>query len=106
MMAGAVAVATLVLLAGGLSGHAKPRGNLWPPDAQADGMVDQHRELCLCLPLRDPGAPDQFQHLGRGHPGIRASGRAGTGFSTRRWCCGPGSAFLALAGDRRLDLLT
>lgn len=69
LTAGAVAVATLVVLAGRLSGHAKPGGDLWPPDAQADGVIDQNREFRLRLLLRDPGARDLLQHLGWGHPG-------------------------------------
>ncbi len=71
MVAGAVAVAALVLLTGRLPGHAEPGGNLWPANAQVDGVIDQHRKVCLRLPLRDPSALDQLQHLGRGHPGIR-----------------------------------
>jgi hypothetical protein len=57
LTAGVVAVAALVVLAGCLPGHAKPVGDLGPPDTQADGVVDQHRELRLCLLLRNRGAP-------------------------------------------------
>lgn len=64
-------MATLVLLSGGLPGYAKSGGNLWPPDTQAAGMVDQQRKMRLCLPLRYPGALDQLQHLGWGHLDIR-----------------------------------
>ena len=59
LMTGA-AVAALVVLAGRLPGHAEPGGNLWPANAQSDGVIDQHGKLCPCLPLRDPGALDQF----------------------------------------------
>lgn len=52
MLDGAAAVAALVLLAGRLPAHAEPGGNFWPPDAQTDSVIDQHRELCLCLPLK------------------------------------------------------
>jgi len=41
MAAGVAAVAALVLLAGRLPGHAKPGGDLRPPDAQVYGLVDQ-----------------------------------------------------------------
>jgi hypothetical protein len=40
LTAGAVAVAALVVLAGRLPGHPEPDGDLWPPNAQIDGMVD------------------------------------------------------------------
>ncbi len=65
---GAVAVATLVMLAGRLPGHAEPSGDLRPSDAQADGMVDQDREFGLCLFLREPSALDLLQYLRWGHP--------------------------------------
>jgi hypothetical protein len=32
-------------------------------------VVDERRELRLGLLLRNPGAPDPIEHLGRGHPG-------------------------------------
>ena len=67
--AGVVAVAALVMLAGCLPGHAELVGDLRPPDAEGDGVVDQHCELRLFLLLRNPGAPDLLQHLGWGHPG-------------------------------------
>jgi hypothetical protein len=67
--AGVVAVAALVMLAGRLSGHAKPGSDLRPSDAQADGVIDQNREFRLRLLLRNPGARDPLQHLGRGNPG-------------------------------------
>jgi hypothetical protein len=40
LTAGAVTVAALVVLAGSLPGYAKPVGDLRPPDAQANGVVD------------------------------------------------------------------
>ena len=46
-MANPIAVAALVVLAGRLPGHTEPDSNFWPPDAQADGVVDEHRELRL-----------------------------------------------------------
>jgi hypothetical protein len=45
LAAGTVAVSALIVLAGCLPGHFKPEGDLWPPDAQADGMLDEHREF-------------------------------------------------------------
>jgi hypothetical protein len=42
---------TLVVLAGRLPGHAQPGGDLRPPDAEADSLVNEHCEFCLCLPL-------------------------------------------------------
>jgi hypothetical protein len=64
MAAGAVAVAALILLARCLSGHAEPGGDLWPPDAQIDGMLDEHCEFRLCLVPRVPGVLDLRKHLG------------------------------------------
>jgi hypothetical protein len=46
-------VAALVVLAGRLPGHAEPGGDFWPPDARADGVVNERREPGLC---RFPGA--------------------------------------------------
>jgi hypothetical protein len=59
-----IAVAALVVLAGRLPGHAEPGGDFWPPDAQADGVVDEHRELRRCRLPREPDALDPLQHLG------------------------------------------
>ncbi len=64
MAAGVAAVATLVVLAGRLPGHAKPGGDLRPPDAQVYGLVDQGCEFRLDLLLRDSGAPDLLKHPG------------------------------------------
>ena len=61
-------VTTLVMLAGRLPGHAKLGGDLRPPDALADGVVDERRNHRLGLLLRNPGAPDPLKHLGGGHP--------------------------------------
>jgi len=33
-------MATLIVLTGRLSGHTQPGGDLWPPDAQANSLVD------------------------------------------------------------------
>jgi hypothetical protein len=63
-MAGAVAVATLVVLACGLSGDAEPVGDLWPSDALIDGVVDERREFRLYLVPRVPGVLDLLKHLG------------------------------------------
>jgi hypothetical protein len=52
----AVTMAALVVLAGCLPGHAQPGGDLRPPDAEADSLVNEHCEFCLCLPLRSPSA--------------------------------------------------
>jgi hypothetical protein len=60
-----IAVAALVVLAGRLPGHAEPGGDFWPPDAQADGVLDEHHELGLCRFPREPNAFDPLQHLGR-----------------------------------------
>ena len=64
LMAGIAAVAALVVLADRLPGHPEPGGDLWPPDAQVDGMVDQHREFRLCPVPHDPGVLDLLKHLG------------------------------------------
>ena len=64
-MANPIAVAALVVLAGRLPGHTEPDSNFWPPDAQADGVVDEHRELRLCRLPREPDAFDPLQNLGR-----------------------------------------
>jgi hypothetical protein len=65
LMAGAVAVATLVVLACRLSGDAEPVGDLWPSDALIDGVVDERREFRLCLVPHMPGVLDLLKHLGR-----------------------------------------
>jgi hypothetical protein len=67
----AATMAALVVLTGRLSGHTQPGGDLWPPDAQADSLVDQLRECRFCSPLRNPGALNLLQHLGGWHSGSR-----------------------------------
>jgi hypothetical protein len=69
LAAGTVTVAALVVLAGCLPGDAELGGDLWPRNAEFDGVVDQRREFGFCLHLRNAGAPDPFQDLQRGHPG-------------------------------------
>jgi hypothetical protein len=64
LMAGAVAVAALVVLACCLPCHSEPGGDLWPPDALIDGIVDERREFCLCLVPHVPGVLDLLKHLG------------------------------------------
>ena len=62
--AGAASVAALVVLACRLPGDPEPGGNLWPPDALIDGMVDERREFRLCFVPHVPGVLDLFKHLG------------------------------------------
>ena len=64
-------MAALVVLTGRLPGHTQPGGDLWPPDAQANGLVDQLGECRFCPPLCNPGALDLLQYLGGSHPGSR-----------------------------------
>jgi hypothetical protein len=64
LAADAVAVSTLVVLAGRLPGHFEPDGDLWPPDSQADGMVDEHREFRLGFVPSEPGTLDPCKYLG------------------------------------------
>jgi hypothetical protein len=49
---------TLVVLTGRLPGDAQPGGDLWPPDTQANGLVDQLRECRICPTLCNSGALD------------------------------------------------
>ena len=63
LAAGAAAVSALVVLPGRLPGHFEPYGDLWPPDAQAYGMVDEHREFRLGLVASEPGTLDLRKHL-------------------------------------------
>jgi len=65
LAAGAVAVSALVVLAGCLPGHFEPEGDLWPPDAQTDGMVDEHCELGVGFVSRQASPLDPREHLGR-----------------------------------------
>ena len=57
-------MATPIVLASRLPGHAELDGDLRPSDAEADGVIDQRHELRLCLSLRNPDAPDPLQHFG------------------------------------------
>jgi hypothetical protein len=66
---GTVPVTALVMLAGGLPGDTELDGNLRPPDAEFDGVVDQRCEFGLCLLPCNAGAPDPLQYLRWGHPG-------------------------------------
>ena len=65
----AIAVAALVVLAGRLPGHPESGRDLWPSDAQIDGLVDEHREFRLCLVSREPGVLDLLKHLRCSHMG-------------------------------------
>jgi hypothetical protein len=81
LMVAVVAMTALVVLAGRLSGDAEPGGNLWPPDAQIDGMVDERREFRYCIV---PHVPDVLELLK--HPGcrwVRDPLRRACGFSWR-----------------------
>jgi len=62
--AGAASVATPVVLACRLPGDSEAGSDLWPPDALADGIVDERREFCLCLVPHVPGVLDLLKHLG------------------------------------------
>jgi len=64
LLAGAVAMAALVVLACRLPCHSEPGGDLRPPDALIDGMVDEHRQFCLRLVPHVPDVPDLLKHLG------------------------------------------
>jgi hypothetical protein len=61
---GVVAMAALVVLARCLPGDSELGGDLWPPDAQIDGMVDEHREFRVCLVLHVPDVLDLLKHPG------------------------------------------
>jgi hypothetical protein len=54
----AATMTTLVVLTGRLPGDAQPGGDLWPPDTQANGLVDQLRECRICPTLCNSGALD------------------------------------------------
>jgi len=101
LTAGAVTLAAPVVLAGRLPGNAKPRSDLWPPDAHADRLIHQHREFGICLlPVS----------LARS---IRSSTSGGDSWESR--CGGPDNSARSwgrclgctcLTFGRRLDLLT
>ncbi len=54
----AATMAAPVVLTGGLPGHTQPGGDLWPPDAQANSLVNQLRQCRFCPLLCNPGALD------------------------------------------------
>lgn len=65
MLAVAVlAMAALVMLAGRLPGDSELGGDVWPPDAQINGMVDEHREFRVCLVPHVPDVLDLLKHPG------------------------------------------
>jgi len=61
----------LIVLTGRLPGHTQPDGDLWPPDAETNSLVNQLHQRRFCFPLCNPGALDLLQHLGGRHPGSR-----------------------------------
>ena len=77
LMAGVFTVAALIVLARRLPCHSEPGGDLRPPDALIDGMVDERREFRLCFVPHVPGVLDLLKHLRRrqvGNPSRRACG--------------------------------
>jgi hypothetical protein len=56
---------------GRLPAHTQPGGDLWPPDAQTNSLVNQLGECRFCPPLCNPVALDLLQHLGGSHPRSR-----------------------------------
>ena len=64
-------MAALVVLTGRLPGHTQPGGDLWPPNAHRNRLVNQFGERRFCPPLSNPGALNLFQHLGGTHLGSR-----------------------------------
>jgi hypothetical protein len=64
LMAGAIAMAALVVLACCLPCHSEPDGDLWPPDALIDGIVDERGEFRLCFVPHVPSVLDLLEHLG------------------------------------------
>jgi hypothetical protein len=65
----AVAVPTPVLLPGRLPGNSEPIGNVWPPNAQAGRVIDQHCEFRICAVPSKPGTFDSFKQLRCRQPG-------------------------------------
>ena len=57
-------MAAPVVLACRLPGDPEPGGDLWPPDALADGILDERREFRLCLVPHMRGVLDLLKHLG------------------------------------------
>ena len=70
LMAGAIAVAALVVLAGRLPRDAKAGGDLRPADAHVDRLIHQHREFGIYLLPSESGAFDPLQYVGRRQSGI------------------------------------
>jgi hypothetical protein len=64
LMAGVIAVAVLVVLAGRLPGDAKTGGDLRPPDVHVDRLIHQYREFGIYHLPGESGASDLLQHLG------------------------------------------
>lgn len=99
--AAAVSVPAVVVLARGLPGDSEPGGDLRPPDAQANRVVNQHCWFCFRLvpPSRvrsicsSTWAADRWL--------IRCAGPVG---SAGACCCQPGRRCLTRGPDRRLDL--
>ena len=58
-----VAVAPVVLLAGGLACYSKTAGNLWPADAQGHGVVDEQGQLDVQFFPLEPCTVDSLQNL-------------------------------------------
>ena len=65
----AVAVPTAVLLPGRLPGNSEPIGNVWPSNAQAGRVIDQHCEFRLCAVPSKLGTFDSFKQLRCRQPG-------------------------------------
>jgi hypothetical protein len=64
MRADAIAVSALIVLAGCLSGHTELDGNLRPSDTEDHCVIDQQRQLRVCLVPREPCTLDPFEQLG------------------------------------------
>lgn len=101
LMAGTVAVATLVVLACRLPGDPEPGGDLWPSDALIDGIVDQvassasasSRTCRACSICSSTSGTDGL-----------VTGRAMPAGSPDACCRDRDSMCLTLGPDRRLDL--
>jgi hypothetical protein len=80
------------MLAGGLPGDTELGGDLWPPDAELDGVVDQRYEFGLCLLLYNAGARSAPA------PAMGTSGNLlwHTGCFAGAWCDRSGRPLLAL----------
>lgn len=89
---GVLAMAALVVLAGCLPGDAKLSRDFRPADAQADSMIDQRFQLCLCLLQGTMGGLDLLEDLG-----LRLMR------SAKRRVCSPYRRLLLLLTAGRLD---